>query len=76
MPANLASQPQTTHVSEIEDGFAMKRQRDKARPGSKKRTRTVRGDHTIPPPPVKHILASFTLANPTSKRAKPSVNQL
>ena len=27
------------------------------------------GEHTIPPPPAKHIFGSFTLANPTSKRA-------
>ena len=56
-------------MSDIEDGFALKRQREKARPGTKKRSRSPRGEHTIPPPPVKPILASFTLANLTSKRA-------
>jgi hypothetical protein len=47
-------------MSDIEDGFALKR-RDKTRPGQK-RARAPRGAHTIPPLPVKHILASFTLA--------------
>jgi len=56
-------------MSDIEDGFALKRQRAKVGYGPKKRIRAPRGEHTIPPPPVKHILASFTLANPTSKRA-------
>ena len=58
-----------TDVSHIEDGFALKRRREKARTGGKKRRRAPRGEHTIPPPPAKHILGSFTLANPTSKRA-------
>jgi hypothetical protein len=58
-----------TDVSDIEDGFALKRRREKARTGGKKRRRAPRGKHTIPPPPAKHILGSFTLANPTSKRA-------
>src|SRR5260370_2859792 len=56
-------------VSDIEDGFALKSQCDKARPGTKKHAKPSRGEHTIPPPPVKHILGSFTLANLTSKRA-------
>jgi hypothetical protein len=55
-------------LSNIEDGFALKRQRDKAA-AKRKRDRRPRGEHTIPPPPAKHILASFTLANLTSKRA-------
>jgi len=36
---------------------------------TKKRKKLPRGEHTIPPPPVKHILTSFTLANPANKRA-------
>jgi hypothetical protein len=44
----------------------MKRRREKAQlRGRKKR---VRGECTIPPRPVKHILNGFTLSNPTSKR--------
>jgi hypothetical protein len=50
-------------VSEVQDGFALKRQRDK---GQK---RKVKGECTIPPPPVKHILSSYTMSNPISKRA-------
>jgi len=46
----------------------LKRQREGAR-ARRKAGRTPRGEHTIPPPPAKHILGSFTLANPTSKRA-------
>jgi hypothetical protein len=38
------------------------------RASGRKRNR-VRGDCTIPPPPVKHILSSFSLSNPISKRA-------
>src|SRR5882724_6005473 len=53
-------------MSDIEDGFALKRQRKNAKAQKKKRPR---GECTIPPRPVKHILGSFTLANPTSKRA-------
>jgi hypothetical protein len=56
-------------VSDIEDGFALKRRRENARTRGKKRRRAPRGEHTIPPRPAKHILGSFTLANPTSKRA-------
>jgi hypothetical protein len=56
-------------VSDIEDGFALKRRGERARAGGKKRGRAPRGEHTIPPLPTKHILSSFTLANPTSKRA-------
>ncbi len=56
-------------MSDIEDGFALKRQRKNAK-GRRKRSRaSPRGECTIPPVPVKHILGSFTLANPTSKRA-------
>lgn len=57
------------NVSDIEDGFALKRRREKGRARGKKPRRAPRGEHTIPPPPAKHILGSFTLANPTSKRA-------
>jgi hypothetical protein len=57
------------NVSDIEDGFALKHRREKGRAPGKKRRRAPRGEHTIPPPPAKHILGSFTLANPTSKRA-------
>jgi hypothetical protein len=56
-------------VSDIEDGFALKRSREKGEKPGKKPRRAARGDHAIPPPPAKHILGSFTLANPTSKRA-------
>jgi hypothetical protein len=56
-------------VSDVEDGFALKRRRANARTRGKKQRRAPRGEHTIPPPPAKHILGSFTLANPTSKRA-------
>jgi len=56
-------------LSDIEDGFTLKRRREKGRAQKKKPRRALRGEHTIPPPPAKHILASFTLANPTSKRA-------
>jgi hypothetical protein len=55
-------------LSDIEDGFSLKRRREKGRTRKKPRRPTPR-DHTIPPPPAKHILGSFTLANPTSKRA-------
>ena len=51
------------HVSEVQDGFALKRQRDKGK------KRKVKGECTIPPPPVKHILSSYTMSNPISKRA-------
>ncbi len=55
-------------VSDIEDGFALKRRNAKARVRDKKR-KVVSGECAIPPLPVKHILSSFTLSNPTSKRA-------
>jgi hypothetical protein len=54
------------HVSEVEDGFALKRRRDEGKRGKKPK---VKGGHTIPPPPVKHILSSYTMSNPISKRA-------
>lgn len=56
-------------VSDIEDGFALKRRGKNTRTRGKKQRRAPRGEHTVPPPPAKHILGSFTLANPTSKRA-------
>jgi hypothetical protein len=56
-----------TKMSDIEDGFAMKRRREKT--GTRGSNRKVKGEHTIPPLPVKHILSTFTLSNPTSKRA-------
>ena len=43
-------------MSDIEDGFPLKRRRQKARAGAKKRRRGARSEHTIPPPPAKHIL--------------------
>jgi hypothetical protein len=55
-------------LSDIKDGFALKHRSGKAQVGQKRRG-SPRGEHTIPPLPVKHILGSFTLANPTSKRA-------
>ena len=42
-------------VSEIEDGFALKLQRDNGKRGKKQK---LKGEHTIPPPPVKHILST------------------
>ena len=57
-----------TRKSDIEDGFTMKRKRDTSRGRGKKR-KSVKGECTVPPIPVKHILSSFTLSNPTSKRA-------
>lgn len=54
------------HLSEVEDGFALKRQRENAKRGKK---RKVKGECTIPPRPVKHILSSYTMSNPISKRA-------
>ncbi len=54
------------HVSEVEDGFALKRKPKKAKREEK---RKVEGECTIPPPPVKHILSSYTMSNPISKRA-------
>src|ERR1700737_83637 len=56
-------------VSDIEDGFALKRRREKARTGGKKRRREPLSEHTIPPPPAKPILGTFILANPTRKGA-------
>lgn len=52
----------------VESAPIVKGQRQKARPQGKKRLH-VSGECTIPPPPVKHILSSFTLSSPTSKRA-------
>jgi len=45
-------------VSDIEDGFALKRQRENARSRGKKKRKKPRGEHTIPPPTVKHILST------------------
>ena len=53
-------------VSDVEDGFSAKRASDK-KPAKKRKP--VEGEHTIPPPPIKHILGSFTLSNPASARA-------
>jgi hypothetical protein len=59
-----------TKMSDIEDGFAMKRKRDKKHGKKRGKKRTInREDCTIPPEPAKHILSSFTLSNPSSKRA-------
>jgi hypothetical protein len=56
------------NMSDIEDGFAYKRQRENARARGKKKRKTG-GTHTIPPPPAKHILSSYTMGSPISKRA-------
>lgn len=56
------------HVAEVEDGFACKHPRENPSKGSKRKPK-VEGEHTIPPPPAKHILSSYTLSNPISKRA-------
>jgi len=55
-------------VSDVEDSFAWKKRKKTTRASGRKR-RSVRGDCTIPPHPVKHILSSFSLSNPVSKRA-------
>jgi hypothetical protein len=55
-------------MSAVEDGLAWKKRKAMKRSGGQKWKR-VRDDHTIPPPPVKHILSSFSLSNPISKRA-------
>lgn len=61
------------HVSEVEDGFAYKKHRENARRTGKKKANgqkpKVAGECAIPPPPVKHILSSYTMSNPISKRA-------
>lgn len=46
--------------------FALRRKVSKT--GSR-RKRKVGGECTIPPPPVKHVLGSYALLNPTGKRA-------
>ena len=56
-------------MSDIEDGFPLKRQRKSVKVQGKKRHSRQSGECTIPPLPIKHILGTFTLANPTSKRA-------
>jgi hypothetical protein len=55
-------------TSDIEDGFALKRLRESASASGRK-PKPGRGECTIPPRPVKHILGSFTLSNPASARA-------
>jgi len=55
-------------LSDIEDGFALKRQRENART-HRNRGKRARGKHTIPPPLLKHILSSYTMGNPISRRA-------
>ncbi len=54
-------------MAEVEDGFVAKRRRESAWKGDKKKP-GVKGECTIPPPPVKHILSSYTF-NPISKQA-------
>ncbi len=51
---------------DVEDGFALKRRSHTRR---RKKPSGTDSEHTIPPPPAMHILSSYTLANPTSKRA-------
>jgi hypothetical protein len=57
------------HVSEVEDGFSYKKRRENARKKKAKKKSKLEGEHTSPPPPVKHILSSYTMSNPISKRA-------
>jgi hypothetical protein len=52
-------------VSDIKDGFALRKPKNKQ--GEKKRK--TEHEHTIPPIPVKSVLSSFTLSNPISKKA-------
>src|SRR5258708_28411764 len=62
--ARIILTPKTTmakHVSEVEDGFGLKRQRDNGKCAKK---RKVKGEHTILPSPIKHILSSYTMSNP------------
>jgi len=54
-----------TQVSDIEDGFAMKRAKDKSR---NKKANKVKGECVIPPPPAKHILTSYSLSSPRRKK--------
>jgi hypothetical protein len=53
-------------VPEVEDGFALKKRQPK---NAKQKKPKVEGECTIPPPPAKHILSSYTMSNPISKRA-------
>jgi hypothetical protein len=53
--------------SDIPDGFALRKRRTQ-RTKDKKR-RAPKGECTIPPIPAKHILGTFTLDTPVSKRA-------
>lgn len=59
--------PEKTKVSGIEDGFVTKHRLENTSGHTKKRK--DKSDHTIPPIPIKHILSSFALYNPTSIRA-------
>jgi hypothetical protein len=54
-----------TDISDIGDGFTLKRRRDNAR----RKKKTTDDGCAIPPPPVKHILSSFTFSSPRSKKA-------
>ncbi len=56
------------NISDIEDGFALKRSRARKR-ASVNKSDSKRGECTIPPPPPKHILGSLSLSNPASARA-------
>jgi hypothetical protein len=60
--------PGPAGVSEIEDGFALRKLRSLAA-AEKSRTPEATDQCAIPAPLAKHILSSYTLANPTSKRA-------
>jgi hypothetical protein len=53
--------------SDVPDGFALKKRRGKL--AKSKRRQAVKGECTIPPPVAKHILGTFTLDTPVSKRA-------
>jgi hypothetical protein len=58
-----------TGVSDIKDGFAMKRKGGKNRSPKKRKRKMSPEDCTIPPEPAKHILNSFTLTSLTSRHA-------
>jgi hypothetical protein len=55
---------QVDDFSNIQDGLYLKRKLNKA-----KGRQGPRGECTIPPPPAKHILETFTLDTPISRRA-------
>lgn len=56
----------STKIQDIQDGFALKRTHEKAR---RIKGGGIKENHVIPPLPAKHILDSYTLSSPSSKRA-------